>query len=174
MKRKSPQDVWKLIDVKGEDDCWPWTGYTTTTKDGNGYGLIGIAGGDYVAHRVVFWITNPHSIELKAPKDKTLRQFVLHRCDNRLCCNPKHLFLGNYDDNNKDAAAKGRTSKNHGVKGIKNYGSKLTEKDVSEIRWIVSKGISDSSINKKYGVCAETIRKIRLSKSYLGIDAHGF
>jgi len=34
---------------------------------------------------------------------------ILHRCDNRPCCNVDHLFIGTVDDNNKDRAAKGRT-----------------------------------------------------------------
>jgi hypothetical protein len=33
---------------------------------------------------------------------------VLHSCDNRSCCNPKHFFKGTHLDNQRDKWAKGR------------------------------------------------------------------
>lgn len=37
--------------------------------------------------------------------------YVLHRCDNPPCVNPKHLFLGTADDNSKDMISKDRQAK---------------------------------------------------------------
>lgn len=47
---------------------------------------------------------------------------VLHRCDNRLCVNVEHLFLGTRGDNIRDASVKGRarnqnSGKTHCLRG---------------------------------------------------------
>jgi len=104
-------DVWSRIAKRPTGECWLWQGYTTNT----GYGYFSIKHRDYLAHRIVWCLTHPGSIALNAPKDKSLKQFVLHRCDVRRCCNPAHMFLGNYADNNLDAARKGRS---RGPKGL--------------------------------------------------------
>jgi len=78
--------------------CWNWT----ASLGGNGYGQI------YVyalrrpkpAHQISWDLHNPDK-----PRG---RLFVLHRCDNKLCVNPDHLFLGTNQDNMIDARDKGR------------------------------------------------------------------
>jgi hypothetical protein len=84
------------IDMRGEDECWPWLGGT----DGKGYGLINSApNGETRAHRAA-WVHFNGPI----PEGKN----VLHTCDNPPCCNPKHLFLGGQQENIDDMIAKGR------------------------------------------------------------------
>ena len=81
---------------------------------------------------------------------------VCHTCDNKLCANPMHLFLGTYTDNMQDAKAKGRTSP-----GEKNGNHKLTEEIVQAIRndprssWICC---------EDYGVSQTTVVRIRNRK----------
>jgi hypothetical protein len=84
-----------LIQQRGKDDCWEWRGAVNT----KGYGVFGHCRGERMAHRFA-WIAENGVI----PEG----QFVLHRCDNRLCCNPQHLFLGSKADNNADMYRKGR------------------------------------------------------------------
>lgn len=76
-------------------------------------------------------------------------EIVRHKCDNPICCNPDHLLLGTQLENIQDRDKRGRTSK-----GEHRYNSKLTEKEVREIR--------KKYIPRKYGLP-------RLAKEY-GVD----
>lgn len=76
--------------------CWRWTG----CKNQDGYGLIGgprINGKPYArkTHRVAY-----AEFIGRIPKGLS----VLHKCDNRACINPEHLYLGTQRDNVRDMA----------------------------------------------------------------------
>jgi HNH endonuclease len=87
--------------VNFTDECWEWDG----AKSSNGYGVILFNKKYSPTHRVA-WKLYCGSI----PKGL----FVLHRCDNRACVNPEHLFLGTQKDNIRDGIAKGRITKESG------------------------------------------------------------
>ena len=78
---------------------------------------------------------------------------VLHRCDNRWCVNPKHLFLGTKGDNARDCVSKNRNSC-----GERNGLAKLTSKEVIEIR-ARYKGVRGdlTRLSKQYRVSICTI-----------------
>lgn len=84
--------------------CWEWTG----AKTGKGYGAIGAGGTKgkmLVAHRVSWEIH-------RCPIPDGL--VLCHRCDNRGCVNPEHLFVGTQRDNILDMFAKGRAPSQKG------------------------------------------------------------
>jgi hypothetical protein len=83
--------------------CWNWTSPAESYP--GGYGVIGLGGTSgkrTLAHRAAWEVS-----EGPIPEG----MWVLHRCDNPKCCNPMHLFLGTALDNNRDAFAKGRNSR---------------------------------------------------------------
>lgn len=83
-----------LMDTK--TGCWNWTASTINS----GYGVIG---------------TGPHKVETahrvswriyRGPIPNDL--WVLHKCDNRRCVNPDHLYLGTIRDNAQDVMRRGK------------------------------------------------------------------
>ncbi len=145
--------------------CWEWK----AACQRNGYGVFAVRRGDAPlvrdwptitmrSHRMAFFLytgTNPGTL------------CVLHKCDNRKCCNPRHLFIGTKDDNNRDMREKGRA---HVLaKGQDSWKARLTEKQVLEIRELRGTILTHRQIAKIYDVAPTTISAIlnRQSWKYL-------
>lgn len=95
------------------------------------------------------------------------RLFVCHRCDNRCCVNPEHLFLGSQADNLDDMWRKGRASSSA---QRRTYGNrKLTEEDVAQIDRLRSQGLTQQQIADRFGLHQTAISKVlrRASWSHL-------
>ncbi len=126
------------------DDCWEWKG----ALDSSGYGVV------YVnkifrcqkVHRVMFEIENG-----------SLQQdlVICHNCNNRKCCNPKHLrqdtIKSNVDDRMKD-------KKHHWVK--------LSKEQILEIHKLHESGLGYLNISKIYNVSKGTIAAIIKKRSW--------
>ncbi len=122
-----------VVKQPGADGCWEWQGYQIKSryiqgrpgKEGHGYGMIGSGakrGEKILTHRAMWEM-------LHGPIPDGMQ--VLHRCDNRCCVRPKHLFLGTPRDNTQDMLRKGRA---YDHKGENCPASKLTESDIIDIR----------------------------------------
>lgn len=132
--RNTPEKLWTFIPRRAPDECWVWQ----STIDKDGYGRFWLDGKLALAHRLAF----EQSTGLSAAG-----LLVCHRCDNRPCCNPAHLFLGTPADNLQDAADKGRMPR-----GENNAKARLTEDQVREIRALADAGMYQREIATRFGI----------------------
>jgi hypothetical protein len=126
--------------------CWEWQ----SNINPGGYGTFWLNQRPFRAHRLSYQIFRDTPGDL----------MVCHRCDNRRCVNPAHLFLGTAADNAADAQRKGRCASG---RGAGRPVSKLPHYAVAEIRRLRSKGASIRDIAQRFGI----------SKSYAGRVASG-
>lgn len=146
---------------KTSNGCWEWLGSVTK----QGYGKFGdYYGKTQLIHRFVFMHTNSCVLT---------DECVLHRCDNRRCCNPEHLFLGTRSLNSLDRHAKGRTKPSYKssdkCQGEDCASAKLTWVEVYEIRKLWGEGIYQIELAERYGVHKGTINKIVHNRTWRGV-----
>lgn len=80
---------------------------------------------------------------------------VCHKCDNRLCVNIHHLFLGSHKDNTKDMLSKGRQ---HSIINME-----IAEK----IRVIYLKGaLTQKEVGDMFGVSQSSVHAICTNKQW--------
>jgi hypothetical protein len=155
MKQSLVDRFWKKV-AKYPNGCWEWT----SNKNNKGYGMfkISAAVGNHLAHRVAFELANG-----RFPDGLC----VLHRCDNPLCVNPEHLFLGTMKDNVQDMDAKGRrVSNGPKVRGELNCNAKLTDAAVIAIRTAYVAGETTLDLANRYEINRRSIPDILSGKSW--------
>lgn len=144
-------DFWSRVQRGLPNECWMWTGAVHT----NGYGQFHISKKYFLAHRVAWELVNggiPDGMD------------VLHHCDNTVCVNTNHLFLGDQAMNMADKCAKGRQSRSRGENA---GGVKLTWPQVEEIRARRALGETQKAIASDYGIHPTNIYYITTNKTWI-------
>lgn len=163
--QNTPDVLWSKVDIREENECWEWKGF----RNEDGYGRTWINDKGYYAHRVIFNLVYPNQIGLNAPKFTDEKGFLLHHCDNPACCNPKHLYVGNFQDNANDKVKRGRCVDFKGDKGPR---CKLTMDQAREARKLRRQGKSVRDLAYKFGISLASMKTLLAGKSYQeSIDA---
>lgn len=135
--------------------CWEWT----ASKNTNGYGQFSYQGTPEQAHRVA-WLLFRGAIPADDSAYGTLN--VLHKCDNPVCVNPEHLFLGDQSANIFDAVSKDRWGK-RGLTGEAHGRAMITENDVRKIR---SSKECVTALAERFHISTSAIRHILKRRSW--------
>ena len=139
-RTNSPKDVFKHIDMRGNDECWEWKG-KLNAKDGRPY--FTVQGKRRPSYAYV--------LECYTGETQEDRQ-VLHGCDNGTCCSPHHLRWGSHQDNMNDMKERER----HGL-------PKIVVRAILKLR---EKGKTQQECADLYGVSRETISAIDTGRSH--------
>lgn len=154
----SEERFWSKVDIRSADECWEWQGGLTAS----GYGNFSVGGKNnpeyrqWPAHRYSWFITNgelPDSV------------VVCHRCDNRRCVNPNHLFLGKQAANMRDKVSKGRQAK-----GSSHGASKVSEADIQVMVETYNGGKSQYNIAEMFGISQATVSHILRRELWRHVD----
>ena len=120
---------------------------------GSGYGQFGnraLAKSPTTAHRASWEIHN-------GPIPDGM--MVCHKCDNRKCVNPDHLYLGTNADNMRDRSQRGYV-----------HQMRLDEAKVREMRQLRQQGWSWRKLAARYGVHHNAIVEATMGRSWAYVD----
>lgn len=158
---------WGRVERGSETECWPWL----SSKSKLGYGKMSIGRKHIRANRFALVASG-----IEIPENMC----ACHTCDNPSCCNPNHLWIGSQADNQKDRAAKGRSSrgernpsKTHPELfcGEKHHASILTEEIVSELRRNPPIGLNISAESLKYSISPGGLRAAIVGSTWRHVPA---
>lgn len=148
---------WRHVTFCPNTGCWFWVGSSRTHRRTKNYWVGQISNGagrsPVKAHRLSYEIHIGEAGE----------KFVCHHCDQPLCVNPDHLFLGTNADNVRDCVSKGRLRPHAGGARAAQLTAKLTPEAVRRIR---ASAEGPSALAKQYGVTATLIGRVRSRKSW--------
>ena len=146
---------WEKVDVRGEDDCWPWK----AGKNSAGYGKMKVAGQTRYATHCLFKIRTGNWVPVG--------KMITHKeCHNPPCCNPKHFRLGTNQTNANDMV---RDRRQYHPTGKRNSMVKLTNVKVRKIKRLLAQGLTQEKIGQRFGVVRSNISQIRMGETWTHI-----
>jgi hypothetical protein len=151
----------RRVKIGKEDECWEWKG---ALRDDSGYGTFWWPERHIGRAHVAAYVFFLGSI----PKKHGKKFCVCHSCDNPLCVNPSHLWLGTHTQNMRDMIKKGRKADTHGEL---NPNALLDSDKVAEIHklWITGK-YYQRQIAKKFGITQVMVSHIVSGKAWKTIQ----
>jgi len=153
LNQKTIDRFWSKVDIKDKDECWNWN----AAMRPNGYGQFSVNKYPHKSHRISYILTYG-----EIPDGKV----ICHNCANRRCVNPFHLRADTQKENIREARRLGAYQNIKQVKGTECPSSKLSEKDVIEIKKLLSTKISQWDIARLFNVRQCTISDIKLNKTW--------
>lgn len=135
-------------------ECWVWTGARTNADDqhGCGHGRFHY-NGELVMATWFMW-----AVVCAGRLPEGAKRFLLHRCNNPPCVNPRHLYPGSLADNAVQMYEQGRGPNN---RGSRHGRAKLTEAKVIEIRTRRAMGVPCAELAAEFGVSVSLIQHIQ-------------
>jgi len=150
---------WANVQRLDENDCWPWLGRVRA-----GYGTSSI-----YQYRTSI---SAHRLALASTVGFAQGMYALHSCDNKLCCNPKHLRWGSQAENLADLRARNAAYRATNELQMRELGfstRKLSPPQVEYIRLLLAGGFKVSQCAEWYGVGETTIRYLAEGRTYADV-----
>lgn len=135
-------DFWSKVKRGSPQECWPWQGFVKPS----GHGLTSIRGLPMHTSRKA-WILTHGQI--------TGGRLVLHKCDNALCCNPDHLYLGTYTDNAVDTFTRRPFEERIAGSQV----CKLTDEQLGQMWEMRKRGALLRECAERFGVHIQTVMR---------------
>jgi predicted XRE-type DNA-binding protein len=130
---------------KTESNCWE---YSFSVVKRTGYpAMHRMINGKRKEYKLSRWV-----MHLVTGMPLEASDWVLHKCDNRLCINPDHLYLGDRKQNFKDMRERKRNPR-----GETHHSAKYSDATVAEVRKLRTQGLLQREISERLGIPTSTV-----------------